>query len=124
MAQNLSAAQVVGERGAIKLKFFSVTDPEFRPYGRILTGYDVKPLLTALEDSTPLPENVEYVAEEPAMQQLRASQKWAVSLFDRETGFLWACNKWLLAHPDSKEAQEGAAVALAGENLDLNNFSR
>ena len=36
-----------------------------------------------------------------------------------EDGYLWACNKWLLAHPDSAEAAQGAAAVLAGENLDI-----
>lgn len=34
-----------------------------------------------------------------------------------EDKLLWAKNKWLLAHPDSPEAQEGAYVGLIGENL-------
>lgn len=33
--------------------------------------------------------------------------------------YLWACNKWLLAHADSGEAAQGAVVALTGENLDI-----
>ena len=32
---------------------------------------------------------------------------------------LWACNKWLLAHPESSEAGQGAVVALDGENIDI-----
>ncbi|MCQ5128626.1 DUF4867 family protein [Butyricicoccus faecihominis] len=32
---------------------------------------------------------------------------------------LWANNKWLLAHPDSAEAGQGAYVGLTGENLDI-----
>lgn len=32
---------------------------------------------------------------------------------------LWARNKWLLAHPDSDEAAQGAFVGLKGENLDI-----
>ena len=36
-----------------------------------------------------------------------------------EDQLLWACNKWLLAHPDSSEASEGAAVRLEGENIDI-----
>ena len=32
---------------------------------------------------------------------------------------LWACNKWLLAHPDSTEAAQGAHIGLIGENIDL-----
>ena len=33
--------------------------------------------------------------------------------------YLWACNKWLLAHPDSAEAAQGAVAALTGENIDI-----
>ena len=32
---------------------------------------------------------------------------------------LWACNKWLLAHPDSNEAAQGAYVGLTGVNIDI-----
>ena len=32
---------------------------------------------------------------------------------------LWACNKWLLAHPDSAEAAQGAYVGLTGVNIDI-----
>ena len=32
---------------------------------------------------------------------------------------LWACNKWLLAHEESAEAKDGAAVLLHGENIDI-----
>lgn len=31
----------------------------------------------------------------------------------------WACNKWLLAHPDSAEAKAGAYVGLVGENVHI-----
>ena len=34
---------------------------------------------------------------------------------------LWARNKWLLAHPDSGEAKQGAYIGLAGENIDIVN---
>lgn len=36
-----------------------------------------------------------------------------------DDAYLWACNKWLLAHPDSAEAAQGAVVALTGENIDI-----
>jgi len=32
---------------------------------------------------------------------------------------LWACNKWLLAHPESSEAAQGAVAALDGVNIDI-----
>lgn len=37
-----------------------------------------------------------------------------------EDKLLRARNKWLLAHPDSPEAGDGAYVGLSGENIDLN----
>ena len=34
-----------------------------------------------------------------------------------EDKLLWARNKWLMAHPDSPEAKQGAYVGLTGKNL-------
>ena len=36
-----------------------------------------------------------------------------------EDKLLWAKNKWLIAHPDSNEAKNGAFVGLSGVNIDL-----
>lgn len=33
--------------------------------------------------------------------------------------YLWARNKWLIAHPDSAEAVDGAQVGITGENIDI-----
>ena len=38
-----------------------------------------------------------------------------------EDKFLWARNKWLLAHAESSEAAAGAPVALTGDNIDIAN---
>ena len=38
---------------------------------------------------------------------------------DGDDALLWACNKWLLAHPDSAEAKAGAYVGLTGENVKI-----
>ena len=35
---------------------------------------------------------------------------------------LWARNKWLLAHPESSEAKQGAYIGLTGKNIDIANF--
>ena len=40
----------------------------------------------------------------------------------REDKLLWARNKWLLAHPESSEAAQGAYVGLTGENIDIANL--
>lgn len=36
-----------------------------------------------------------------------------------EDSWLWACNKWLLAHAESAEVRQGAAIALRGVNIDI-----
>ncbi len=38
-----------------------------------------------------------------------------------EDKLLWARNKWLLAHADSAETKQGAAVRLTGPNFDIAN---
>jgi hypothetical protein len=207
------------------MEFISVTDPAFKPYGRVVDGYDVSGILEALQ-KTPCPEGVTYVPEEESLQWARGAEALGVALFggmpyefgycnghntrlncleyhrdsefnlgtedfvlllarmddiddkgfldtscvkafrvpagvlvevyatslhyapchtDPDRGFrvlvalpmgtntnwrpgpgpnaadntLWARNKWLLAHPESAEAAEGAAVLLKGVNLDI-----
>ncbi len=36
-----------------------------------------------------------------------------------EDKLLWAKNKWLIAHPDSSEAKQGAFVGISGQNIDI-----
>ena len=45
--------------------------------------------------------------------------KPAITPTGGDDALLWACNKWLLAHPESAEAAEGAYIGLVGENIDL-----
>ena len=172
------------------MKIFSVTDPEFKPYGRVVTGLDTaKAEIVAALANTPLPVATDYVAEDAALQELPAAVEVSEHLFggmpcqlgwcngkldtakvkafrvpagtlvevyattlhyapchvDAAKGFrvlvalpkgtntakpaikndggddpqLWACNKWLLAHPDSAEAKAGAYVGLVGENIHI-----
>jgi len=208
------------------MKIYSVFDPEFKPYGQVVTGLDetVKEILAALA-TTPLPDGVGYVPSEPVLQELPATtevsehlyggmpvqlgwcnghntklncleyhrdsefnlgiedfillvarqdeivdgvldtdkvrafrapagvlvecfattlhyapchtdpakgfrvlialpegtntDKPSISIKTPEDRLLWACNKWLLAHPESSEAAEGAFVGLRGENIDI-----
>lgn len=209
------------------MTIYSVFDPEFASYGRVITGYEAecKAVVEALNISTPLPEGTGYVPEDPALQNLPESavlgaalfggmpfqmgwcnghntklncleyhrdsefnlgtgdfilllakedeiadgkldtakvnafrvpagtlvevyattlhyapchtdpaqgfkvlvalpkgtnhDKPAVSVKGGDDPFLWACNKWLLAHPESAEASQGAVTALVGENIDI-----
>ncbi|MBQ8536128.1 MAG: DUF4867 family protein [Clostridia bacterium] len=206
------------------MKILTVMDPEFRPYGRVVTGYPVQGILEALA-KTPLPEGVGYVPREESLHLAPDAEAVGEALFggmpfqlgwcnghntvmnclkyhrdsefnlaaedlvllvakqqeiengcldtakvkafllpkgvlietyattlhyapchkDPQRGFkmlvalpantntpykgkapanemarfLWARNKWLLAHADSPEAKEGAVVALVGENIDI-----
>ncbi len=56
-----------------------------------------------------LPEGTNL--ERPAIQNATA-----------EDARLWARNKWLLAHPDSDEAAQGAYIGLTGENPDISGL--
>ena len=207
------------------MKIYTVTDREFAPYGRVVSGLDTADLLAALA-ATPLPgQGVEYLALEPTLQSLPVAEAFSSHLYggmpvqmgwcnghntklncleyhrdsefnlgtedfilllarqeeiengmldtgkvkafrvpagvlvevyattlhyapchtDPAKGFrvlvalpagtntekpdirplteedklLRACNKWLLAHPDSAEAADGAYVGLTGENIDI-----
>lgn len=207
------------------MKIYSVNDPQFAPYGKVLGGYDTAELVKTLDAVTPLPDGVEYVPSQPELEALPIAKQLSVNgyggmpiqlgwcnghntklncleyhrdseinmgtrdfilLVAREDdiadgkldtakvmafrapagvmvevyattlhyapcsaeaglGFrvlvvlprgtngpkpdmtpenwedttLWACNKWLLAHPDSSEAAQGAVAALVGENIDI-----
>ena len=207
------------------MQIYSVLDPEFIPYGRVLDGYDTSELLRAMEQ-IPLPE--QGTAYRPGIESLEACgifreleqrayggmpiqlgmcwgrntklncleyhrdsefnigthdfilllarrdeieggvldtakvkafrvpagavlEVYATTLHfapchvDGETGFrvavllplrtntekpviepqneedqmLWARNKWLLAHPESRQAGLGAWIGLKGENIDI-----
>ena len=52
------------------MKVYSVFDPEFAPYGKVITGIDNESIMKALNESTPLPEGVGYVPSEPALECL------------------------------------------------------
>ena len=50
------------------MKIYSVRDPEFKPYGKVLEGYDTEELLKAME-SIPMPEGTAY---SPGIESLEA----------------------------------------------------
>lgn len=50
------------------MKIYSVTDKEFAPYGKVLGGYDTSCLMKALDETTPLPDGVEYVMSEAFLE--------------------------------------------------------
>ena len=75
------------------MKIYSVYDPEFKPYGQIVTGMEdtVREILEALQ-STPLPEGVGYVPEEPELQELPAMVEVSEHLYGGMPVQLGWCN--------------------------------
>ena len=47
------------------------------------------------------------------------TEKPDIRIQNEEDKWLWARNKWLIAHPESSEAADGAYVGLVGENIDI-----
>lgn len=41
---------------------------------------------------------------------------------NEEDKYLWALNKWLLAHKDTDEASQGAHIGITGENIDISEL--
>lgn len=49
------------------------------------------------------------------------TEKPEIRELNLEDKLLWARNKWLLAHKDSKQAAKGARIGISGENIDIAN---
>lgn len=82
------------------IHIYSVFDPEFAEYGRVVEGVDpnhAAQIVEALERSTPLPAATEYVASEPAIEETEAAAALANTLFGGlDVQFGW-CNGHNLA---------------------------
>ena len=57
------------------MKIYSVFDEKFRCYGNVLLGYDTAELVKTLAEVTPLPDGVDYVAEQPELQALPVTEE-------------------------------------------------
>ena len=64
------------------MKIYSVYDPEFKRYGQVVTGMEetVQEILKALE-KTPQGTGVDYVPEDPVLQELPATVEVSEHLF-------------------------------------------
>ena len=75
------------------MKIYSVNDPAFIPYGRVVTGLEdtKREILTALAE-TPLPAATDYVAEDENLQELPAAVEVSEHLFGGMPCQLGWCN--------------------------------
>lgn len=75
------------------MKIYSVFDPEFARYGRVMSGYDLEPLLATLEAVSPMPETgTAYVAEQPELMALPVAKALSERAFGGLPVELGWCN--------------------------------
>lgn len=68
-----------------------VTDPAFKAYGRVITGYDFSGLLKAMEH-TPLPEDVIYIPSLPEMEALPGAMELERGIYGQMPIQIGCCN--------------------------------
>lgn len=73
------------------MELLNVSSPEFRPYGRVISGYDVSGLMKAME-STPLPEGVVYVASVLGLEALPIGRELSDGIYGQMGIQLGYCN--------------------------------
>lgn len=75
------------------MKIYSVFDPEFKPYGKVVTGMEntVAEILEGLK-KTPLPEGTGYVPTDPILQELPAAAEVSENLYGGMPVQLGWCN--------------------------------
>lgn len=57
-----------------------------------------------------------------ALPWLTNTERPDIAMKTPEDAIMTARNKWLLAHPESDEAKNGAKIGLCGENIDISNW--
>ena len=58
------------------IKQISVMDTEFKKYGKVIEGYDLKEILQKMEE-TPCPDDVVYVASVKELEELKIAEELA-----------------------------------------------
>lgn len=69
-----------------------ITEPLFKEYGKVITGYDTKELVRVLDEVTPLPAATEYVPEQPELQKLPIAKEFSDRLYGGMPVQLGWCN--------------------------------
>ena len=111
------------------MKIYSVYDPEFKPYGKVLTGYDTAALRAAMA-AIPLPEA--GTAYEPGIPALEATDVFS-ELRDRayggmpiQLGMCWGHNRKLNCleyHRDSEiNIGEGDFILLLARQEEIEDY--
>ncbi|MBR6902008.1 MAG: DUF4867 family protein [Synergistaceae bacterium] len=75
------------------MKLYSVKDIEFRPYVRVIDGYDFSELISVLKTSTPCPDNgTVYVTSDEKLERLDAAKILGANIYGRMPIEIGYCN--------------------------------
>ena len=103
-----------------------VTDPSFAEYGKVVTGYDVSELLKAMEEKTPLSDDVVYVPSVKELEDLSVSKLMQKNLYGQipvQVGYCNGHNKKLNALEYHRSSEINVAVTdlvlLIGRQQDI-----
>ena len=107
------------------MKIKNVNDPDFRCYGRVVTGYDMTGLLEEMLH-TPVPEDVTYVASVPELEALPEAAMLADGLYGQmpiQIGYCNGHNRKLNALEYHRDSEVNLAVTdlvlLIGRQQDI-----
>lgn len=103
-----------------------VTDPAFKAYGKVITGFDLTELLAEME-KTPLPEDVVYVPSVEALEALPVAKQIEKNLYGQmpiQIGYCNGHNKKLNALEYHRDSEINVAVGsdlvlLMGKQQDI-----
>ena len=103
-----------------------VTDPAFKAYGKVITGFDLTELLAEME-KTPLPEDVVYVPSVEALEALPVAKQIEKNLYGQmpiQIGYCNGHNKKLNALEYHRDSEMNVAVGsdlvlLMGKQQDI-----
>ena len=73
------------------IKQISVMEPEFKKYGKVIGGYDLKEILQKMEE-TPCPDDVVYVASVKELEDLKIAEELADGVYGQMPIQIGYCN--------------------------------
>ena len=74
------------------MKIYSVNDPEFKPYGRVIEGCATGEIVKVLREQTPVPDGVVYVPDFDPIRSLDEAKRLSVTLFGGVPAQFGYCN--------------------------------
>ena len=107
------------------IKQISVMDTEFKKYGKVIEGYDLKEILQKMEE-TPCPDDVVYVASVKELEELKIAEELEVGGYGQmpvQIGYCNGKNKLLNALEYHRSSEIDVAVSdlvlMLGKRADI-----